>query len=176
MRSLQPSLTAPAWDYGSAALSLNRMVGAYGLLTTLPAAHALLSPYPPKSRAMDDTRGRSQGIRHCARGLIERPPNAETTVHSIGDISRHQRLKDKSYGERWAPLYAPSARCAPYPRARPRECRRCGSDYRTSTASWYEPATRSSASTSGLTFVPNRFLGGRNSFCGRCPTSIWKNC
>ena len=51
---IRDSLTAPAWDYGSAAPSLNRMVGAYGLPLTLPVARVLLSPYPPKSRAMND--------------------------------------------------------------------------------------------------------------------------
>src|SRR5277367_4013276 len=54
MRFLLPSLTALAWDYGSAAPSLNRMVGAYGLTTTLPVARGSLSPYPPRSTATND--------------------------------------------------------------------------------------------------------------------------
>ena len=57
---LQLNLTAPAWDCGSAAPSLNRMVGACGLPPTLPVAHALLSLSPPKWTAANDNRNRSQ--------------------------------------------------------------------------------------------------------------------
>jgi hypothetical protein len=37
---------APAWDFGSAAPSLNRMAAACGLPTTLRAAQVFTSPYP----------------------------------------------------------------------------------------------------------------------------------
>src|SRR5580693_1360658 len=56
MRSLTPSLpprlTAPAWDFASAARLSNRMVAACGLPTTLHAAQVFVSPYPPKPRQM----------------------------------------------------------------------------------------------------------------------------
>ena len=46
MRSLPPNLTAPAWDFRSAARSLNRMAAACGLPTTLRAAPTFISRYP----------------------------------------------------------------------------------------------------------------------------------
>src|ERR1700722_924341 len=60
MRSLTPSLpprlTAPAWDFASAARLSNRMVAACGLPTTLRAAQVFVSLCPPKPRHMNDTR------------------------------------------------------------------------------------------------------------------------
>src|SRR5277367_4209263 len=58
MPSLPPSLMAPAWDFALAGQSLSRMAGAYGPPTTLPVARVLLSPYPPKSRDLNDDRSR----------------------------------------------------------------------------------------------------------------------
>src|ERR1035438_1394105 len=64
MHSSPPNLTAPAWDFGSAAPLPNRMAAACGLLTTLRAVRAFTSPYLPKSRLMNDTDRRSHGLRH----------------------------------------------------------------------------------------------------------------
>jgi hypothetical protein len=41
---------APAWDFASAAPSLNRMAAPCGLLTTLRATQAFVSRYPPRPR------------------------------------------------------------------------------------------------------------------------------
>src|SRR6266478_396269 len=50
--SLPPRLTAPAWDFASAARLSNRMVAACGLPTTLHAAQVFVSPYPPEPKQM----------------------------------------------------------------------------------------------------------------------------
>src|SRR6267154_3118605 len=50
--SLLPRLTAPAWDFASAARLSNRMVVACGLPTPLHAAQVFASPYPPEPRQM----------------------------------------------------------------------------------------------------------------------------
>ncbi len=60
MPSLPPRLTAPAWDFASAAQSSNRMAAACGLPTTLRAAQVFVSPYPPKPRQLNDAQSRSR--------------------------------------------------------------------------------------------------------------------
>jgi hypothetical protein len=76
MRSLTPSLpprlTAPAWDFASAARLSNRMVAACGLPTTLRVAQVFVSPCPPKPRQMNDTRSRSRSDRHSRLDAIFR--------------------------------------------------------------------------------------------------------
>jgi Histidine kinase-, DNA gyrase B-, and HSP90-like ATPase len=59
-----PSPTAPAWDFASAAPSLNRMAAPCGLLTTLRAAQAFVSRYPPRPRHMHAPS--QKGIHHQA--------------------------------------------------------------------------------------------------------------
>src|SRR6266581_2563546 len=54
MRSLPRNLMGPAWDFGSAAPSLNLMVAACGLPTTLRAAQASTSPCLSKPRRTND--------------------------------------------------------------------------------------------------------------------------
>src|SRR5437660_10038378 len=56
MRSLPRNLMGPAWDFGSAAPSLNLMVAACGLPTTLRAAQASTSPCLSKPRRTNDAR------------------------------------------------------------------------------------------------------------------------
>src|ERR1700694_4948920 len=55
MPSLPPRLTAPAWGFGSAAPSLNRMAAACGPPTTLRAAQVFALLYPPQSTHMKTT-------------------------------------------------------------------------------------------------------------------------
>ena len=64
--SLAPRITAPAWDFASAAQLSNRMVAACGLLTTLRAAQVFVSPYPPKPWQMNDTR---KSLPQCSRNV-----------------------------------------------------------------------------------------------------------
>src|SRR5260370_20009261 len=56
MRFLPPNLTAPAWGFGSAAPSLNRMAAACGPPTTLRAAQVFTLLYLPKSGRVNDAR------------------------------------------------------------------------------------------------------------------------
>src|SRR5229473_6345344 len=58
MPSSPPNLTEPAWDFASADLLWNRMAAAFGLPTTLRAVQAFTSPFPPKSRLMNDSQSR----------------------------------------------------------------------------------------------------------------------
>src|SRR5580704_10326272 len=77
MRSLPRSLTALAWDFGSAAPSWNRMAAACGLPIILHAAQAFTSPFPPKLRLTTDTHSRSHRI---SAGIIRLIPRHNCAV------------------------------------------------------------------------------------------------
>ena len=64
MRSLPPSLTAPAWDFGSAAPSSNRTAAACGLPTVPRVARVFISPCLLKPRPRNDACRRSHRVRH----------------------------------------------------------------------------------------------------------------
>ena len=51
---LPPGLKAPAWDFGSAALSLHGIVGPCGVPLTLRAAQPFISRYPLTQRYRHD--------------------------------------------------------------------------------------------------------------------------
>src|ERR1700730_1444944 len=90
MLSLPLNLTAPAWGFASAAPSWNRMAAAYGLPTTLPAAQASISRYPPKSRPANDA-PRPQAWTHKlalhSQFLCPVLTFPATISHSLGDRS-----------------------------------------------------------------------------------------
>src|ERR1700676_579686 len=86
MRSLPPSLTAPAWDFASAAPSSNRMVAACGLSTSPRAAQAFVLPYPPGARHLNDTR---------------RPP-AVFVIHELPPCVRPSRGARRSDELNWS--------------------------------------------------------------------------
>jgi len=66
MLSLPPSLTALAWDFGSAAPSFNRLAVGCGLPITLRAVQAFVSPYLPM---LPDFTGGFAGKEFVARAL-----------------------------------------------------------------------------------------------------------
>src|SRR5258708_2381030 len=72
MRSLPRSLTALAWDFGSAAPSSDRTAAACGLPITLRAPQAFTSPFPPKSKSINDTHNRFHHVQAGIIGLIPR--------------------------------------------------------------------------------------------------------
>src|SRR6202047_743691 len=71
MRSLLPSLTAPAWDCPSAVRSSSRMAAACGLPKTSRAAQRFLLPYPPKSTTTTDLEGETMQKRKLGKSNLE---------------------------------------------------------------------------------------------------------
>src|SRR6267143_6140372 len=105
MRSLPPSFTGPAWDFGSVEPLLNRMAAACGLTATLRAAQVFTSLYQPKSRHMNVKKAASMA------------KTAPTTIPTepIGSIPRPVDLiervaKGDSEDPNLAPLYEDAIR------------------------------------------------------------------
>src|SRR5437588_6757735 len=71
MLSLPRRCMASVWDCPSAAPSLNRMAAACGLPTIIRVAQAFVSPFPPKARPMNETRGRGSAPAAWCRFHIE---------------------------------------------------------------------------------------------------------
>src|SRR5271168_1104892 len=80
MRFLPPSPTAPAWDFGSAAPSLNRTEGACGQPLTLRAVPAFISHCPPPPKRLNDEAKAVLGWGSCD---VLHPPPSAITVTSI---------------------------------------------------------------------------------------------
>src|SRR6266478_4876213 len=77
MPSLPPNLMAPAWDFASADPLWNRMAAACGLPTTLSAVQAFTSPFPLKSRPMNDTQSH---LHRVQAGIIDLIPKCDCAM------------------------------------------------------------------------------------------------